>query len=42
MALNVDINKMEKAMTNSHVDLIVSDFDGPHHHHKGLHHHKVD
>ena len=39
MALNVDINKMEKAMTNSHVDLIVSDFDAPHKHH---HHPKKD
>ena len=33
--LNVDMNQMVKAMSEHHVDLIVSDFDGAsHHHHK--------
>jgi hypothetical protein len=40
MALDMDMDKMEKAMSNSHVDLIVSDFDhAPKHHHK---HHKTE
>lgn len=34
--LNVDMNQMVKAMSEHHVDLIVSDFDGASHHH----HHK--
>jgi len=37
MALDLDMDKMEKAMSNSHVDLIVSDFD---HAPKKGHHHK--
>ena len=39
--LNVDFNKMEKAITNTHVDLIVSDFDhapSQSHHHSDKHH----
>ena len=37
--LNVDMNQMVKAMSEHHVDLIVSDFDGaPSKHHK---HHKA-
>jgi hypothetical protein len=31
--LNVDMNQMVKAMSEHHVGLIVSDFDGASHHH---------